>query len=256
MVGFKEHVFYLALRRSITVLLLACASAFAISSSAIADAFGPGSGWYIEGRIGGPLNKDADSTIVSPNVPANNGPLETESHDGYGFAVAVGKFLNDRTRVEVEYSRTRAEDLTIDYTRFAPANVFFGRILDANGNVSLDMFLGNLLFTVAELNVLGHRVRPFVGAGAGLVHIKVNDVAPPLSRFAADDEDTVFAGALHVGVDVPVAQNIDFTLRYSPTYIADSSFAQRDTLALGGIATTEVDSRVGHYVGFGLRYRP
>ena len=141
--------------------------------------------------------------MVSPNVAGANGSLEIETDGGFGFAVAVGKYFMPRWRGEVEWAHGSTDDIKIDYSG-APLNPFSPQTLKANGDITVDTVMVNVLRSWNR-TIFG-RLRPYNGIGLGVTRIDVDNVAPAGSRFVVDDTDTVFTAAYHSGFDWEVSE--------------------------------------------------
>ena len=71
--------------------------------------------------------------------------------------------------------------------------------------------------------VIADRVRPYVGAGAGLAHVSFNDVDLP-GAFDLDDSDLVFAAQGFAGLDFMVGQLFAIGARYRILHLGDVEF--------------------------------
>ena len=58
-------------------------------------------GFYVEGRIGGPVNSEYDVNMVSPNVAGANGTLGIDGTEGIGVALSIGKQVSRLWRAVV-----------------------------------------------------------------------------------------------------------------------------------------------------------
>jgi opacity protein-like surface antigen len=66
--------------------------------------------------------------------------------------------------------------------------------------------------------------------------------------FVFDDSDTVAAGALHLGLDIPLSDNIILTGRYAMVLTGDANFTATD-----GINTASKDSDIDNVFMAGVR---
>ena len=208
--------------------------------------------WYLEGRIGGALSDETDGKMVSPNVGAANGSIVTETDGGFGFTAAVGKYFMPRWRGEVEWAHGSTDDIKIDYSG-APLNPFSPQTLSANGDITVDTVMVNVLRSWNR-TIFG-RLRPYNGIGIGVTRIDVDNVAPTGSRFIVDDTDTVFTAAYHSGFDWEVSERTSLTFRVSTTYTAEADFSARDTTGAGGIMSVNGDSEFSTAISAGVRIK-
>lgn len=211
-------------------------------------------GFYIEGRFGGALKDDFDGDIASPNVPEANGELGVELDDGVGYVIAVGKYFAPMWRADLAIAFGKADDISLDYTG-APLNPFAAgaQPVDSLGDITATSVLFSV-YRVLDMNLW--RMQPFVGVGIGFTHIDIDGVAPVGSRFVVDDSDTVFTLVHHFGVDVPVHERIDLTVRYSGIWTDGAEFGSNDTVMPGsGIMTFSSDSEYVPAISAGVRVK-
>jgi opacity protein-like surface antigen len=208
--------------------------------------------WYVEGRLGGSIDDTREADMVSPNVAGANGPIEIEIGDGFGFAVSVGRYFNERWRAEVAWSHGTADEIDVDYSK-APATFFFPQKLRADGDITVNSVMFNVLRSWRR--TFFGRFRPFNGAGIGFTHIDIDMLAPPTSRFVVDGSDTVFTAAYHSGVDWEMSDRTALTLRVTTMVTTGSSFGAIDTLNAGGIMTMDGDTEISTAITGGLRIK-
>lgn len=209
-------------------------------------------GWYVEGRLGGPITDEHEGDMVSPNVAGANGTLETETDGGFGGAVAIGRYFKPRWRGEVEWAYASTDDIKIDYSK-APLNPLSPATLNASGDITTNTGLFNV-FRSWNRTFFG-RLRPYNGAGIGFTHIDIDNVAPAGSRFVVDDSDTVFTLAYHSGFDWEISQKAALTLRLTTAYTPGGDYSARDTTAGGGVMTFKGDDDFNTAISAGLRVK-
>lgn len=209
-------------------------------------------GWYVEGRIGGPITDEHDSTMVSPNVAGANGPVTTETDGGFGGALTIGKYFMPRWRAEFEWAHGSSDDLTTDFSK-SPANPFFPAKLASNGEITADVFLINV-HRSWNRTFFG-RLRPYNGIGLGATRIDIDNVAPANSRFIVNDSDTVFTAVYHSGFDWELSDRAVLTLRLSTAWTDDAEYSAFDSSNAGGILTHKGDSGLVTSVSGGLRIK-
>ncbi|MCB1435680.1 MAG: outer membrane beta-barrel protein [Rhodobiaceae bacterium] len=203
---------------------------FSAGSAIAADyTAGPSGHWYVEGLVGGALPLKRDVTV-------NGAPGTYKPQGGFTGAATVGHTFGDNLRVELAGSWTRANKGTVVLagTPFPHAGSIDVYTLMVNGLVSFD---------------IGSVVRPFVGVGAGFAVFNMNNFGASPGAFAFNDSDTVAAGALHAGLDVPLGDSgVTFTGRYSLVATGQANFTATD-----GINTSTKPSGVDHVFLAGVR---
>lgn len=190
----------------------------------------PGSSgyWYVEGLLGGALPTDRDITV-------NAAPGTYDPSGGFTGAVAIGRTFNNNVRVELGGSWTQANDGTVTlppvvFPHGGDINVY---TLMLNGLVSFD---------------IGSVVRPFVGLGLGFAIYDMDNFGAVGGAFIFNDSDTVAAGALHLGLDIPLSDNIILTGRYAMVLTGDANFTATD-----GINTASKPSDIDNVFLAGVR---
>lgn len=184
--------------------------------------------WYIEALLGGALPLDRDITV-------NAAPATYDPSGGFTGALAFGRTFGDNVRVELAGSWTRATDGTV---------TLGGAPLAHTGDINVFTLMVNGLWSFD----IGSVVRPFVGLGVGLAVYDMDNFGAVAGAFVFDDSDTVPAGALHLGFDVPLGGNVIFTGRYALVATGDADFTSTD-----GLNTASKDSDVDHVFLAGVR---
>lgn len=207
-------------------------------------------GIYLEARFGGPITSDYKVDMASPNVAGANGKLKIDTGVGFGGGVAVGKQFSRLWRGEVSWAYAASDDLKIDFSG-APANPFSPSKLKSFGKMSVHTIMVSAIRSWDFEPVSG--VRPFSGAGLGVAIIDVSNVAPANSRFVIDDRDTVFAAALHSGVDIALSDRAVLTLRSDTILTTGATFAARDTTNAGGIMNVKSGTDLTWAISAGIR---
>ncbi|MDF2764319.1 MAG: surface antigen msp4 family protein [Rhodospirillales bacterium] len=182
-------------------------------------------GIYV-GAFGGVGNlEDAD-------LEAGGVDFDFESDTGWlvGAAVGYGFDFGLRTEAEIAYRMNDLDEGSV-------AGVDFG----VDGDTTALSFMGNLWFDVP----VAWAVRPFIGAGAGMAQVSLNDAEAGAGEIA-DDSDWVFAYQLGAGLGYRLNPTLDLTAEYR--YFATDD---PELEAFGIDADYEYAS---HSVLFGVRY--
>jgi len=186
----------------ITPIVFAAATAFASGPVHAQDR-----GWYVRGDLGGTVEGTVDG--------AKNQDLKDGWIGGAGAGYALGNGL--RTEGEVVY-------LQSDLKRAGGGEA---KTLGAFANVTYDF------------NVKGP-VQPFVGAGLGVAHVKVDENA-------YDDTDTGFAYQAKAGISYKINERLTGELAYRYLRVTDVKFGSGDSRLEG-----DVDSQA---ITVGVRYK-
>lgn len=198
----------------------------------------------------GPLDCDNDPCSVLLD-------LGIDTRAGYRVGGAVGFFFNEIFAVEGEVgymsqkfddvrldSATLTETTGSDSTTFPCPSAVTGAVCSSglDGRTSI---LTGMVNAIAGFP-LGV-IRPYVGVGAGLAHVKFNDVgltAPAAAICCLDDSDTTFAAQIFGGADLQITDNVAIggRLRYLHLGNVDmvDSGAFKHNLNPDGIVSGEV----------------
>ncbi|HEX6102089.1 MAG TPA: porin family protein, partial [Alphaproteobacteria bacterium] len=160
--------------------------------------------------------------------------VEIESHPGWAAGAAVGYGFDFGLRAEGEIAY-RSNELN----RF---NVV-GNGLNFSGDATALSAMGNVWYEFP----LSDTLRPFLGGGAGMAQISLED-AELLGVQVVDDSDWVFAYQLGAGLGYRLSPGLDLTAEYRYFGAEEANF-ELETAAGG--AEAEYTS---HSVLFGVRY--
>ena len=114
------------------------------------------------------------------------------------------------------------------------------------GKVKLYPIMANLLYDFST----DGPIKPYIGAGAGIIPTNFNDVAPEAGIATYDESDTGFGAQAILGAAVPVAERLDLTLDYRYLYTSGLTIAE-------GLLNQDVESInvKAHTIMAGLRYQ-
>jgi opacity protein-like surface antigen len=222
------------MRRIAVVAFVACVlSASGLSPAAAADmpVKAPAATtfeqrWYVESRL---------ALGVLPRYSINTTGLGDGTYaPGHGFNIAfdVGMYLTRNWRAELELAWANVGDGTA-----------YG--IAHSGHANILTLLGNVLYSID----VAPWVRPYVGAGVGLVNVQVNRIGAVGGAFVIDGNDTAFAAALHAGLDFPVWQRLTITGRYTALWTSSASFGSIPA----GVTVTKKSS-IDNIFSVGLRF--
>lgn len=180
----------------------------------------PQRGWYLKSSIGGGFSEDSDVDIVPP--------VTIDAFDiGLTTTVGLGYAWRKRWRFELEGAYRRNDVEVIDF-RAAGEDA-------ASGDVKAYSLMANAIVQFAP----GSSIRPFFGAGFGVVHSKFDiDVRGICTSFVCgtterhakliDDDDNAYAAQIFAGVDVAVTPRMTFTADYRYWRTRDFKMEQPD----------------------------
>lgn len=171
-----------------------CALFIAATGAFAADFDNPPmpSGYYL--AVSGGLVQIFDVDL-DPDAGAPFGPGDIEFDYGGRGAVAVGKYLSDNLRAEIEFagSRTGVDDFDPDG----------GAAVDADGSLRVYSLLAKIDYEM-EIFSWWH---PYVGVGIGGAFVDVNDIGPGGNPL--DGSEFVFAGAVEGGSKFTLSDTVD-----------------------------------------------
>ena len=192
-------------------------------------------GWYGAVDLGYHLPEgiEADSSNNGANGQAYNWDISQED-DWAGFA-RLGYQLNEHWRVELEGGYRPGD---IESIRGGSTNSILGLCTPGvvrnaaapncgspSGEVEAWTVLGNVIYDILP----GSVINPFIGAGIGINHVKVNTVGqfssvpgvysatnPSIQNLTIDDDDTALAWQVLAGLAWRATDrlNVDLTYRY------------------------------------------
>ena len=187
--------------------------------------------WYVEGRLGGPLNKSYDVDIGGGIGPATHKP-----DSGFHAAADVGIVFTPNWRAELEFTWTEGRDGEV---------ILGGATLPHSGKTTVYTVAVNGFYTF-NFNLPVH---PFVGAGIGIAKYNVSNLGAVGGAFVLDDSQTSAVLALHAGIDLPITQSLTLTGRYTFAHTGSMTFAS----VPAGSATTRSATNDNVFTA-GLRY--
>jgi opacity protein-like surface antigen len=160
--------------------------------------------WYIEGRLGLPVQKSYGFTGLG--VPATYRP-----DTGWFGAVAAGVQFHPNWRAELAFSYTTGKDGNVR---------LLGINIPHRGRVNVYSFgvNGYYVFDVSPW------FQPFVGAGLGFATYDVNRLGAVGGVFVINGSRTTPVLSLHAGVDVPVTEQVTLTARYTMAHTGSMTF--------------------------------
>ena len=184
------------------LIIFVCVPAFFFSASVYSA-----EGLYVSGNIGFATASDSDLTDSTvPGVTVN-----TEFDTGLAFGAALGYDFN-RFRVEGEISYQ-----TNDVDKIGAQGVFF----DATGDATALSFLINGYYDFVNSSAF----TPYISAGLGFAQVKFNNLnISGLGFSGSNDEDTVFAYQIGIGVGYAVTEKVTIDVKYRYFGTEDSEY--------------------------------
>jgi len=175
-------------------LLIAAGCAMLLSVSSIAYS---ADGLYVGGNLGLAIVNDSD--VTDSRAPGMT--LEFESDVGYALGGIIGYgFGHLRIEGEIAYQKNDLDQIKA-----------LGVSVDATGDTSS---LTGLLNGYYDFNNTSP-FTPYIGGGVGVAKVEINDVSIPGSGFSnINDDHTVFAYQLGVGVAYAINESFSFDVKY------------------------------------------
>jgi opacity protein-like surface antigen len=182
-------------------------------------------GLYVSGNIGFAMASDSDITDSTvPGVTVN-----TEFDTGLAFGAALGYDFNRfRAEGEISYQKNDIDKIG------SP-----GVILDATGDAKALSFLINGYYNFINSSAF----TPYISAGIGFAQVEFNDLdISSLGFSGSNDEDTVFAYQIGIGVGYAVTEKVTIDVKYRYFGTEDSEYD-----------TTKAEFASNNFL-FGVRY--
>ena len=191
-------------------------------------AWAQGNAWYVAGGLGASFVDDVDATQAGVT-------LTTELDTGIFATGAFGRtFGNFRAEGELAYNTNDVSTLSVPGV---------GGVT-ASGDISTLGLMVNGYYDF-ETN---SKWRPYIGGGIGGANVSINSLSS-LGVLIADDDTTVFAYQVKVGVAYEFTQALAGTLGYRFFATEDADFVD---LAGAAFSTDGIEA---HIVELGVRFR-
>ncbi|MGH7021809.1 MAG: outer membrane protein, partial [Brevundimonas sp.] len=233
-------------------LILASSAAAALALSAGAASAEP-NGWY--GAVDAGYQIIDDVNAESSTTGAH---WDWEVNNGWAAFARLGYRFNPNWRVELEGGYRSGDIGTVravengvpGLCNLTPAA---GPCHSPEGDIESTTLMGNVIY---DFGYSAWGIRPFVGLGVGVNHVKTDTVGNIRGNrgatFTADDSSTKFAAQAIAGLAWSISDraNIDLTYRY---LTGDMAF---DSNTVGGVQYGEWEGSYdqSHTVTLGLRY--
>jgi len=138
--------------------------------------------------------------VEDADLPANEWVDELSYKTGYGITAAFGNAYDSGFRAELEVAY-RINSL--DEEAFVVDLPFIGEeLFEIDGDISSWGVMANGYYDFAS----GTAFRPFIGAGAGYVNVRLED--------GGSEDDSVFAYQLMAGCGYALSNSVTFDLQY------------------------------------------
>lgn len=157
------------------------------------------SGWYL--AVSGGLSRIFDVDYEADADLPFDTDGEIDFDYGWRGGAAVGKRFGSNLRGEVEfaYSSTDADEVDGE---------------DVDGSLDIFSVLAKIDF---EMEFFGWW-HPYVGVGAGLAHVNIDDIGGPAE---ADGSDTVFAAAIEGGSMFALTESVELFTQTQVMFLGD-----------------------------------
>lgn len=183
-----------------------------VSKHSSGSTYGSAKGHYVSGNIG--LAMASDSDLTDSTIPGITVNIEYDT--GLAFGLAVGyDFGNTRVEGEIAYQKN-------DFNKMS----LLGVDVDLTGDVTLLSLLVNGYYDFANSSVF----TPYISGGLGFAKVEINDLNVPgfgLSSF--NDDDTVFAYQIGLGVGYAVNEKVTIDTKYRYFATSDIEFDTTET---------------------------
>ena len=179
--------------------------------------------FYVSTFGGVAIPEDVTGTATTTAGASFSGNLESDT--GFAFGGALGTWINESLRAELEVSY---QEVDADKISLSGAATFAS---SAQGSGDALYILANVWFDVP----LGMPVQPYLGGGlgVGIVDTDVKVAAPLIGTIGPNDTDTGFAFQAGAGFRYEVSENISLDLGYRFKGIENLDFDDRSALVAG-----------------------
>lgn len=174
----------------------------------------------------------------APDIKDTAGGLNT-FHNGYEASIALGYGLSNDTRIEAEIIASKVAISSISLPGLNGGNP-----QDASGSISSKSLMLNGYYDF-DVNL---PMTPYIGAGAGLTNVSVNNASVP-GFLGTNDKDQAFSWQFKAGLSKAISDNLDINVGYR--YFDTQRLSL--TSNLGTKFTTE--GAAHHTFGIGLTRR-
>jgi opacity protein-like surface antigen len=227
----------LRLKKSALIAALIAASAAGAASAE------EGGRFYITAAGTVSFLGDGRQTVADAPFPGSTLVISNHHDTGWGGLGAIGYRFTDSIRIEAEVGRTENDADSFDIV--SPFSVTLGQ----DGETDILRFMANAYFDFGRADA---RLRPYVGAGAGLAKVDgfrfAGTGAAPNARFVHyDDSDTSFAWQAMAGASLRITDKLSFMAQYRWFDAGTVDFIT----GAGQTEATEID---GHHVDIGARF--
>jgi len=178
------------------ILVICCAVLIFYTSDAYSA-----DGLYAGGNIGIGFLSDSDVSI--PDLGGYN--VKIEYNSGIALGAAFGyAFNNFRAEGEIDWQKNDLDKVSM-----------LGESADVDGDVTNLAFLANGYYDFHNSS----KFTPYVSAGIGLTNVKVSS-----SDLEADNDDTVFAYQVGVGIGYAINDSVTLEVKYRYFGASDPEF--------------------------------
>ena len=164
-------------------------------------------GLYVSGNFGFAMESDSD--LTDSTVPGIT--INTEFDTGLALGAALGyDFSRFRVEGEISYQKN-------DVSKIGAQGVSF----DATGDSVVLSFLINGYYDFIN----GSAFTPYISAGLGFAQVEFNNLDISSVGFSgSNDEDTVFAYQVGIGVGYAVSEKVTIDVKYRYFGAKDSEY--------------------------------
>jgi opacity protein-like surface antigen len=215
-----------------TLLASVALSSMASAADMSAQGYSEG-GLYVFGMGGMSLPRTIEASQDVDGTDFDHAEITLDN--GYSLSAGMGYNLGNGLRVEAELGTLNFDTDEISFPD--AGSEFFD---DAPGTLDATYTMVSAWYSFDTGSV-----RPFVGAGVGMIDANM-DSGPYFGDVSVDDSDTAFAWQVGGGLEMDLASNLQLVARYR--YVSSSDFTVQDS------GNTDVTASLdAHIIDAGIR---
>lgn len=200
-------------------IVLSCLVVVCFTSTAYSD------GVYVGGNVGLAMVNDSNMTI--PGLAGEVGMpvgVEVELKMGVALGGVVGYDLG-KARIEAEIAYQKSD---LDKLSMSAGGI--GVSIDISGDMTSLALLGNVYYDFHNESAF----TPYISGGVGFAKVSTNDLAIEGESGSEDEDDTVFAYQVGLGLGYAATEKVTIEAKYRYFATADLDFEEGVEAEFGG----------------------